>query len=230
MKTSLFVEVDFREVKLGSQKEILKVCIESKYVDEYDIVADGNGDGKTGLAVGDIVVDDTVCIERKSPSDFINSFTSGHLEEQIADMYNEYDHAHVLISGSMTELFRTRSNVNRNAITAFVSSMSVRWQMTPLFCDTERQLAKTAIDLGRKAHEPLNRKPGSPDIDVDHELDTVGKAVMLTDGIGADTAKKIQSSDKFMLVRDLCSASVEDFKKIDGIGQKTAKKLKHNFK
>jgi len=222
----LFVEIDFREVELGDQKEILKACVESDHVLEYDVVEQDDEAVGSGLGVGDIIINDTVCIERKEPGDFVQSMTSGHLEDQIARMYEEYDHVHVLVSGTYDDLKATRSNVPFQAIRAFIASLSVRWQVTPLMCSNERELAMTAIDLGRKVTEPMKRHPGKPDIEVDNDLDPVGQAAMLSDDIGPKTAEKIQECGKFWTVKDLCEATVEDLTEIDGIGPKTATKLK----
>lgn len=220
----LFVEIDFREVELGDQKEIAKACTESKYVEDWEVVATDDEAKGSGLAIGDIVINDMVCIERKAPGDFISSMQDGHLEDQLARMYDAYEHVYVLVSGTMTDLKHTRSNINWNAVRAFVASMSVRWQTVPLFCGSERELAFTAIDLGRKSVEPLKRRPGRPDIDVDTELGTVGQATMLVDGVGPSTAEKVE--EKFWSVSDLLEASAGDLSEIDGIGPKTASKIK----
>jgi Fanconi anemia group M protein len=222
--SNLHLEIDFREVELGSQKEILKAAVESENVADYEIV-ESDDDAKTsGMAVGDIVINDTVCIERKAPGDFIESMMEGHLEDQVDRMHAEYDHVHVLVSGSYSDLKATRSNVSWNAVRAFIASLSVRWQTTPLFCGNERELAFTAIDLGRKVTEPLERHPGKPAIQVDDELGPVGKAAMIVPDIGPKTAEKIQ--DSYWTVSDLCEASVDELSEIEGIGPKTATKLK----
>lgn len=222
----LFAEIDFREVELGQQKEILKACVESEHVANYEVVADDENAESSGLAVGDIIFNEMVCIERKSPGDFVSSMLKGHLEDQVDRMYQEYDHVHVLVSGSKKDLYGTRSQVNENAIRAFTASLSVRWQVTPHFCDDERELAMTAIDLGRKAIEPLKRHPGKPAIDVDQDLTPVGQAAMIADNIGPKTAEKIEESDLFWTVSDLCAANVDELTEIDGIGPKTATQLK----
>lgn len=222
----LFAEIDFREVELGSQKEILKACVESEHVAEYDIVAEDEDAETSGLAVGDIVFNDTVCIERKSPSDFVSSMKSGHLEEQLQDMYEEYDHVHVLVSGDQGDLYTTQSRIPDKAIRAFVASMSVRWDTPPLFCGDERGLAFMAIDVARKAFEPLKRHPGKPQVQVDKDLGPVGQAAMISDDIGPKTAENIEDCGKFWTVSDLCEASMEDLTEVEGIGPKTASKLK----
>jgi len=224
--TELYVEIDFREVALGSQKEILKECVASDHVAEYDVVEDDDEADKSGLETGDIIINDAVCIERKAPGDFVQSMTGGHLEDQLDTMYDQYDHVFVLVSGTMDDLYSTRSRVHANAIRAFVASMSVRWQTPPIFCGSEEELAKTAIDLGRKVLEPLKRRPGQPDITVDNDLGPIGQAAMLADDIGPKTAERIQESGKFATVRDLCDAEIDELTDIEGIGPKTASKLK----
>lgn len=221
----LYAQIDFREVKLGSQKEILKACVESEHVEDYEVVAED--EGESGLAVGDIVFNDTVAIERKAPTDFVESMKSGHLEDQLDRMYEEYDHVYVLVSGSAHETMNLpRSNVPEKAIRAFRASMAVRWQTPPMFCEDERDLAFTAIDVARKAFEPLKRHPGRPEVEVDDELGPVGQAVMISDDIGPEMAKRIEDSGEFWTVGDLCSASMDELTEIEGIGPKTASKVK----
>lgn len=220
----LSVRIDFREVELGSQQEILKACVESKYVDEYEIVNTDEDAVGSGLEVGDIIIDEEVCIERKSPSDFVVSMKEGHLEDQLARMYERYDHVFVLVSGTFAETARVpHSRIKPQAVRAFVASMAVRWDTTPLFCGDERRLAFTAIDLGRKVKEPLERRPGKPQIDVNDDLSPVGKAAMLADGIGPETAERVEQ--RFLTVGELCGASEDKLAEIEGIGPKTARKI-----
>lgn len=216
--TELFAEIDFREVELGPQKEILKAAVESEHVVEHDV---------KDLEDGDIVFNDVVCIERKRPGDFISSMKSGHLEDQVMSMYDSYDHVYVLVSGNMDDLrYRQHTKMNWDAVRAFIASLSVRWQVTPLLCGDERNLAFTAIDLARKSFEPLERQPGSPDVQIETDLGPVGQAALLADDVGPETARRIEECDSFWKVSDLCSASVQDLSEIDGIGPKTASKIK----
>lgn len=221
----LYAEIDFREVALGSQKEILKACVESDHVMDYEVVESDEDAEGSGLENGDIVFNDSVCIERKEPSDFVESMKSGHLEDQLSRMHSEFDHVHVLVSGTMEETMNLpHSNMNPKAIRAFIASMSVRWQTTPLFCGSERNLAFTAIDQARKSFEPLKRRPGRPEISVDKDLGPVGQAAMIADDVGPKMAKRIE--DQFWTVSDLCDASLDELTEIDGIGPKTASKIK----
>jgi Fanconi anemia group M protein len=222
--SELYAKIDFRELELGTQKELLKACVASDYVEDQEVVESDEEAATSGLNVGDIVFNDTVCIERKEPSDFIESMKSGHLEDQLQRMYEEYNNVHVLVSGTMEEVLSpSYSNINRNAVRAFIASLSVRWQTPPLFCGDETTLAFTAIDMARKSFEPLKRHPGQPDIDVEDELNSVGKVVMTVDGIGRETAKDV--GEEFWTVQDVCQASLSDLQEIDGIGPKTASKI-----
>ena len=222
----LYMRIDFREVELGDQKEILEAAVESEHVVEYDVVKSDEDTVGSGLDIGDIIINDTVIIERKSPGDFIESMTSGHLEDQLQRMHNEYDHVHVLVSGTYDDLKNHRSRVPFKAIRAFIASMAIRWQTPPLFTSDEQELAYTAIDLGRKVVEPLKRHPGKPQVEVDNDLGPVGQAAMLADDVGPKLAQTIQESDMFWTVKDLCEADVDQLTEIDGIGPRTATKLK----
>jgi len=223
----LFAEIDFREVELGSQKEILKACVESDHVLEHDVVENDEDAKGSGLEIGDIIFNDTVCIERKEPSDFVESMKSGHLEDQLNRMHREYDHVHVLVSGTLYDTMHLpHSRINPEAVRAFVASLSVRWQTTPMFCGSERELAFMAIDMGRKAFEPLRRTPGRPEISIDKDLGPVGQAAMIADDIGPKMAKRIEDSGEFWTVSDLCEASLDQLTSVDGIGPKTASKIK----
>lgn len=217
----LHVEIDFREVELGAQQEIMKACVLNDSV-TYEVVADDEDYDGSGLEVGDLIINGTLCIERKAPGDFVSSMTSGHLEDQLDRMYEQYDQVYVLVSGSYENLKYMRHGPEWKAIRAFIASMSVRWQTVPLFCDSEEELAKTVIDLGRKAMEPMERQPGRPSVEVSDDLGPVGKAAMLTDGIGEKTAERIQRSQQFNKVGDLCEASVDELIEIEGIGPSTA--------
>ncbi len=223
----LFAEIDFREVELGDQKEIVKACVESEHVVDYDVIESDDETTGSGMAIGDIIFNDTVCIERKDSSDFVESMKSGHLEDQLHRMYQQYDHVHVLVSGTLDETMNQRhSRINPEAVRAFVASLSVRWQTTPMFCGSERELAFMAIDVARKSFEPLTRTPGRPEISLDRSLGPVGQAAMIADDIGPKMAKRIEDSGEFWTVSDLCDASMSELTEIEGIGSTTAAKIK----
>ena len=105
---------------------------------------------ETMLKVGDIVVNDTLCIEHKTPQDFITSVFDGRLFNQISAMKDNYPHSYVFVSGTLAEILDAAEMMDRyNSIMAAVCSCYVRG-CPIIFCGDLINLSEVVKVLGEK--------------------------------------------------------------------------------
>ena len=79
------------------------------------------------LVYGDIVINGSVCIERKTPEDFVASVSDGRLTRQMIGMVSNYDVSIVMVTGTIGGLFlkHIRRGLNENALMGKLVSLNV---------------------------------------------------------------------------------------------------------
>ena len=133
------IKIDDRE-----SKEFQSIC--SIFFNEYEI---------SRLLVGDIIVDDQVCFEHKTPDDFISSIYDGRIFKQIEQMKSNYQYSYIVVSGSMTDIINT-PNTKYNSLMAAISSCFVR--VCPvIFCDNYENVCGIVKRLSEKLLDEKNR-------------------------------------------------------------------------
>lgn len=173
------------------------------------------------LPVGDIVVNDTICFEHKTPSDFISSVFDGRLFTQIDAMRNNYPHSFVLVSGTITEILETAEMINRyNSILAAVCSCYVR-DCPIIFCDTLVNLADVVKILGEKL---TDNKVRSRPIEKTKIADK--RLQLICSFAGINETRGVALLEHFDTVRNVLSASSSDLEEVYGIGEVTADNMR----
>ena len=75
------------------------------------------------LDIGDFIVDN-ICFERKSTSDFCESIISGHLQKQLIQQENSYNHSFLLITGCWKDFARFGKRFStKNYVTGFLAHL-----------------------------------------------------------------------------------------------------------
>jgi ERCC4-type nuclease len=123
------------------------------------------------LAVGDYIVGNVLGVERKSPSDFLGSFSSGRLQQQCHELAEAFATPVLLIEGSIEDvLFDKYRNFNPNAVTAMIASLTVKTRVIPLFCGGKgtihmvKWLALKAVDDSVVSYTPIRPKASQDDL------------------------------------------------------------------
>lgn len=212
------VILDIREVT--NYPELTELASNNKYVESYSVEM---------LEIGDFIVDKNVIVEHKSIGDFIESMKSGHLEDQLERMYMGYDYVYILISGNMEDFDGLYwSGTPDKAVKGFIASLSMRWDVTPLFCSNISNVFYETVTLGRKAKEPMERTPTGPSVSLKDDMSSVEEALMLIDGISTTLAERVDPH--FDTIGEICRSEADDLTKIDGIGPQTAQNIKEKLK
>lgn len=180
------------------------------------------------LSSADLVVDDSVGFERKTPSDFASSMTDedDHLRDQVERMVAEWDAAYVLIEGNLSDFNHLRhTNVAEESLRGFVASIEARYGVSVVFCDHQDLLVDMAVRIGRK-HKEDSPKELRLESSVERNAPTVKRMLGCVSGVGAETADNIY--EQYRSVPDLLLAIDEGkLTAIDGVGPETATNIEN---
>ena len=186
------------------------------------------------LEVGDYLFDDQVVFEYKEISDFMSSILNESLFNEAANQSLRYPYHYVVIVGEMKDYVKSCWVYNKskwkgdypnyivNNYSRYYGALRrLRTFTTPIECYDEKQAfyemllqSIKCLDGKSKYYSNVSRKVESQD-PVD---------VLLTScrGISIKKAEAIRKQHTLNNVYDLMNLTINDFKLIDGIGDKTA--------
>lgn len=171
------------------------------------------------LTVGDYVVSNRCCIERKNDSDFEQSIMDGRLFSQSAELCSCYKAPVVGIVGS------NFSRLDRKAIRGAQASLAVDFRIPVFFFPTEEEFAEFVYALAFREQATQNGPP---------RMQTAKKEVPLADlqqlaveslpSIGPVHAKALLS--KLGSVAKVYNATVDELVQVEGIGKVRAERMR----
>ena len=186
------------------------------------------------LEVGDYLFDDQVVFEYKEISDFMSSILNESLFNEAANQSLRYPYHYVVIVGEMKDYVKSCWVYNKskwkgdypnyivNNYSRYYGALRrLRTFTTPIECYDEKQAfyemllqSIKCLDGKSKYYSNVSRKVESQD-PVD---------VLLTScrGISIKKAKAVRKTHNLNNIYDLMNLTINDFKLIDGIGDKTA--------
>ena len=173
------------------------------------------------LDVGDYYYKDgSVCMERKEISDFYSSIIDGRIFEQVMNMKNNFDNVIIGISGDLKSTYYKIHNFNINKYRGAIASLIVKYKCTIFNTNGDTELLDILLRMCEKSTEPFTgviNKINYKDEDIHRNM------LCAIPSIGYKKAKDILSIYSFQTLRNM---SIDDLKKIDGIGDKIATQIK----
>ncbi len=176
------------------------------------------------LDVGDIIVSERVCFERKSFRDFVRSIIDKRLFEQVSKMEKSFEKPVLVIEGFDFEESRMNKNVLLGAIAFLISKSNV----SIIFTDSLEDTVRLIVGVAKK--EQLTNRVALSFVMVKKLIGKKGtKEFILASfpGIGLRTARKLL--EKFGSLEKIFSASVPELVKA-GLGKKKAVEFKKILK
>lgn len=171
------------------------------------------------LPVGDYVVSNRICIERKTISDFESSLINGRLFDQIERLKQAYEFPIVLIEGNIEE-FR----LGLKQIIGAIISIYINYKIEVIFCFTNFETAEVIANIIKKEQENKDNEPSLKGSFKAHSDNQIQEYIVGNlPGIGPKLAKKLLI--KFKNIKNLANADVDELTKIDKIGKIKAKKI-----
>ncbi len=202
----IVVYVDSRELRSGVPKLLKELGAEVEV--------------KT-LDVADYVVSEDVGIERKSANDFIQSIIDGRLFDQVERLKRAYAKPVIIIEG---ELYGIR-NVHPNAIRGAITAVTLDWGVPVLFSSGKEETASYIYLLAKREQEERKKEV---------RLRSEKKALTLAErqrliveglpNVSATLAKRLLKH--FGNVERVFTASEEELKEVEGIGEKKAREIR----
>ncbi|MEM2850389.1 MAG: DEAD/DEAH box helicase [Candidatus Bathyarchaeia archaeon] len=205
--TPLTVYVDSREGPSQVVKELMKIGVNAKLVT---------------LAVGDYVVSERVAVERKTVDDFASSIIDRRLFQQLKELKEKYELPLLLIEGE--ELYSAR-NISSEAIRGAISSILVDFSIPIIWTKNSRDSALMLSTLARR--EQTQREVSIPIRSEKKPLTITEQQEYLIAGlpnINRTLAKRLLRH--FGTAEKVFTASKDELKKVPGIGEKIASKIR----
>ncbi|MFH1127377.1 MAG: DEAD/DEAH box helicase [archaeon] len=174
------------------------------------------------LEVGDFLLSDRLCIERKTYEDFLQSIIDGRLFSQMKSMASSFDRPILILEG--TDLYGQR-NIHPNAIKGAINSISVDFRIPILWTNTSKETAELIITLARREQDDKSRTiqikgTNKPQTLAEQQESIIG----MLPNINSVLAKRLLT--QFRSVKKVITASDERLMKVDGIGEEKAKKIR----
>jgi len=168
-------------------------------------------------------------IERKTYSDFVTSYISGHLQDQASRMNKVCENYCVIVYGSIGDLrsvaykYPAVKHIKQQSVDKMVRTMEIVYKCPVFFVKNEAQYFQEILRLA----ETLNKHGGdqlqAKQVVTLHNRKDI-EFVMLVNKIGQKTAllllKELKTPERVF------TASREELKKIKGIGDATVADIK----
>jgi len=170
------------------------------------------------LPVGDYIISDRMCIERKTASDFESSIMNARLFDQIERLDHTYKKPILLLEGDDSE-FTMKPNVVLGAIISLYSDYNVQVIRTRDAGETVSTIARLAEREYEEKREP--KMLGSKRAFTNSQWQIL--ILSSIPGIGPKLAKSLISH--FKTVKNVVSAEPDELMEVDKIGEKKAEKI-----
>lgn len=175
------------------------------------------------LDVGDYILSERVCAERKTTNDFINSIIDKRLFKQLTELKENFSSPVVLIEGD--DLFRNERKMNPNAIRGAVASIAVEYSIPMIWTSSQLESAEMLYSIAKREQMHKNRTIGirgkkkTRSENQDQEFLVAGLP-----NISSVTARRLLKS--LGSPKKVFNASESELQSIEGIGKKKAKTLR----
>lgn len=171
------------------------------------------------LLVGDYLIGENICIERKSVKDFVDSLIDKRIFEQLRNLKSEFKKPILIVEGG-EDIYSARM-VHANAIRGLIASIALEFQIPIIFSRDQKDTADYLITM-------LKRESSTP-----KPLLKINKKILTSDiqdsivgnlpGVGVKVGKKLLSH--FKTIKKMFNASVEELIEVNGVGKKGAEKI-----
>lgn len=205
----LAIFVDMRETRSGVAKFLAKAGVDLKL---------------QNLEIGDYVVSDRVCIERKTTLDFLDSLINKrrNLFDQIHRMKSEYENPLLIIEG---ESIYGQRNVHPNVVRAVMATIAIDFSVPILQTRDEADTASLIYVIAKREQLPnkteVNPHGKKPSASLREQQEYLISALS---NIGIVTTRNLLR--RFKTVEGILTASKEELMGVEHVGKKTAEHIK----
>lgn len=171
------------------------------------------------IPVGDYIISDRICIERKTVSDFENSIINSRLFDQAARLHAAFPKPILLIEGD-----ETGSRLSKNVTLGTITRLYVDYNIQLIRTESASDTAYTVYRLAEHEQEDKERLPRI--VGLKKAYTTYQWQLLILSsipGIGAKLAQKLIAH--FKTIKGVMSADVEELMEVEKIGEKKAERI-----
>ncbi|MBC7080878.1 MAG: hypothetical protein H5T44_01300 [Thermoplasmatales archaeon] len=171
------------------------------------------------LVVGDYVVSERICIERKTMDDFIDSIIKKRIFDQIIRLKEGYEKPLLIIENE-----ETCRDFNFKALYGAIACILVDYNIPVIKTDNKEETSFIIYSIACREQLKNKREIALRGKKPKMELKEWQRFVVEgLPNVSAILAKRLLS--KFKSVRNVMNANFEELKEVEGIGEKKAKKI-----
>jgi Fanconi anemia group M protein len=179
------------------------------------------------LPVGDFLLSDRVCVERKTMDDFLTSIVDHRLMSQLVEMKRNFE-APILILENVDRLYAQR-NIHPNAIRGVLASISVDYRIPIIPSEDEEDTAAILLAIAKREQLENTRVVAlrgekKPEL-LSEKQRFVVESLPQVSSVLADRLLK-----RFKTLESLMNANEETLREVDGIGAKKAQEIRNVIK
>ena len=179
------------------------------------------------LHVGDYLLSKRVAVERKTVGDFISSMVDGRLFKQLSELKENFVYPVLIIEGN--GLYDTERKVHPNAIRGAIASVAIDFNVPILWTQSPLETAEMLIAIAKREQLDSGKKNAIRGRKKARSMNDRQEILIAgLPNVNTSTAKKLLKH--FGSPEKVFTASDDDLKKVDGIGPKMAKKIRHVVK
>ena len=171
------------------------------------------------LSVGDYIVSDRMCVERKTISDFENSIIDSRIFEQAQRLSMSFDKPIIILEGDMLE-----ARLSRNVILGTIFALYREHNVPVINSLNPSETSYLLSKFAEKEQIYEKREPkllGIKKAYSDYEWQLL--ILSSIPGVGIKLAKNLIS--KFHSIRNISNATLEELTEIEKIGSKKAERI-----
>jgi len=176
------------------------------------------------LEVGDYVLSDRVCVERKTADDFLDTLFGANrsLFEQIISMKHSYLRPLLIIEG---EGLYTKRRISPNVIRGIIASIAVDYGVPIIFTVDEAETAAYLCSIARREQIERKRSVNPHAQKSSHTLNERQEyLVSAISEVGPVIARNLLAH--FGSVKCIVNATEDELQQVDKVGEKTARKIR----
>jgi ERCC4-type nuclease len=170
------------------------------------------------LDIGDYIISDRLCVERKTVSDFEKSIIDGRLFDQLERMKNTYELPIIILEGD-SESFRFKHSV----INGTIVSIYIRYGIPIITSNSPQDTASIILTIAKQeqngAREPTKKNGKKAFSEQEYMENVIGNIP----GIGPKLARLLLKH--FGSIDSIAKADVKELMKVDKIGKKKAESI-----
>ena len=175
------------------------------------------------LSSADYILSSRCGVEYKTTQDFVDSLVDGRLLQQVRSLKQDFERPLIVIEGQ-EDIYSLR-NIHPNAIRGLIATISVSYGVPLLYTKNNQDTANILAVIAKREQDELGKDfshhTSAKPRDVKEQQEYLISALP---GIGGGLAKELLRT--FGSVKAVFSATEEQLKEVELIGEKKAKKIR----